>query len=50
MGKNCGVPMARLQGKSWAPTPSIGCVVNVGTVVSIASPTGQVGQGQERLL
>jgi hypothetical protein len=23
-GKDCGVPVARLQGKSWAPTPSIG--------------------------
>ena len=24
MGKVCGVPMARLQGKSWAPHPSNG--------------------------
>jgi hypothetical protein len=24
MGKVCGVPMAMLQGKSWAPHPSIG--------------------------
>jgi hypothetical protein len=24
MGKNCGVPMARPQGKSWAPIPSTG--------------------------
>jgi hypothetical protein len=24
MEKNCGVPMARLQGKSWAPHPSNG--------------------------
>ena len=23
-GKACGVPVARLQGKSWAPTPSTG--------------------------
>ena len=30
--KVCGVAVARLQGKSWAPTPSNGHVVNVGTI------------------
>jgi hypothetical protein len=31
-GKACGVPVARLQGHSWAPIPPTGCEVNVGTV------------------
>ena len=48
-GKVCGVPVARLQGNSWAPTPSIGCVVNVGTVaVPPHLLTGQVSGGQDR--
>lgn len=48
MEKDCGVPMARLQGNSWAPTPSTGCTVNVGTVVEPPSPpASQVGDGQD---
>lgn len=31
--KVCGVAVARLQGKSWAPIPSNGHEVNVGTIV-----------------
>ncbi len=31
--KDCGVAVARLQGKSWAPIPSNGLAVNVGTIV-----------------
>jgi len=30
--KVCGVLVARLQGNSWAPHPSIGQKVNVGTI------------------
>lgn len=30
--KNCGVAVAMLQGHNWAPTPSNGRRVNVGTV------------------
>ena len=33
--KDCGVAMARLQGHSWAPTPSKGSGVNVGTTWSV---------------
>ena len=32
--KDCGVAVARLQGHSWAPTPSEGSRVNVGTTSS----------------
>jgi len=45
----CGVLVARLQGNSWAPTPSIGDKVNVGTTPR--SPFllhGQCGNGQAR--
>jgi hypothetical protein len=38
MGKVCGVPMARLQGKSWAPIPSTGCTLNLGTASTLPSP------------
>src|SRR5918994_530080 len=52
-GKGCGVPLARLPGKSWAPIPSTGHVVNVGTVlrppVPLASLAGG-GQARRRLL
>lgn len=33
--KACGVLVARLQGNSWAPHPSIGHWVNVGTIPSL---------------
>ena len=33
--KDCGVAVARLQGHSWAPTPSKGLRVNVGTTSSV---------------
>lgn len=36
----CGVVVARLQGHSWAPTPSNGSTVNVGTIPAVPSPIG----------
>ena len=39
MVKVCGVAVAMLQGHSWAPTLSNGQKVNVGTVLSVPSPT-----------
>jgi hypothetical protein len=36
--KACGVGVARLQGHSWAPTPSKGSRVNVGTISSVPDP------------
>lgn len=48
MGKGCGVPMARLQGKSRAPHPSTGCVVNVGTVPVSPSLSDRAESGQAR--
>jgi hypothetical protein len=39
-GKACGVPEARLLGHSWAPTPSNGLVVNMGTNLSLPPPEG----------
>lgn len=44
--KDCGVAVARLQGHSWAPPPSKGSGVNVGTtstvpLVSVALPSGK---------
>ena len=36
--KACGVVVAMLQGYSWAPTPSSGSRVNVGTIVETPSP------------
>jgi hypothetical protein len=35
--KACGVAVARLQGHSWAPTPSNGWRVNVGTDLLVPS-------------
>jgi hypothetical protein len=35
MVKNCGVAVAKLQGHSWAPTPSKGSRVNVGTTPTV---------------
>ena len=47
-GKGCGVPMAKLPGKSWAPHLPSG-TVNVGTTqVSPSAPFGQLGGGQAR--
>ena len=36
--KACGVGVARLQGHSWAPNPSKGSRVNVGTISSVPFP------------
>ena len=36
--KACGVVVAMLQGHSWAPTPSNGSRVNVGTIPTVPSP------------
>jgi hypothetical protein len=48
-GKGCGVPVARLPGNSWAPIPSTGRVVNVGTARRLPfPPAGQAGGGQAR--
>lgn len=45
----CGVLVAMLQGQSWAPHLSTGCVVNVGTDPGAPYlPTCQVGIGQAR--
>ena len=38
--KDCGVVVARLQGKSWAPILSNGHVVNVGTIVESPNLSG----------
>ena len=35
--KVCGVAVAKLQGQSWAPTPSRGSRVNVGTIPTVPS-------------
>ena len=45
--KVCGVVVARLQGKSWAPIPSNDYVVNVGTIPRSPSPSASgAGGGQ----
>jgi hypothetical protein len=36
--KGCGVAVAMLQGHSWAPIPSNGQGVNVGTTLAVPSP------------
>ena len=36
--KVCGVAVAMLQGHSWAPTPSNGSAVNVGTIPAVPDP------------
>jgi hypothetical protein len=49
MRKACGVLVARLQGHSWAPTPSKGSRVNVGTILAVPSPaSGQLVGGKAR--
>ena len=45
--KVCGVVVARLQGKSWAPIPSNDHMVNVGTTPGSPSPpASRAGGGQ----
>ncbi len=45
----CGVAVARLQGHSWAPTPSKGSRVNVGTIPATPDPTScQLAGGKAR--
>jgi hypothetical protein len=47
--KACGVVVAMLQGHSWAPTPSSGSRVNVGTIPVAPSPTcNQLAGGKAR--
>ena len=47
--KACGVVVAMLQGHSWAPTPSSGSRVNVGTIVEAPSPaSSQLVGGKAR--
>jgi len=47
--KVCGVVVAMLQGHSWAPTPSNGSRVNVGTIPTVPSPaSGQLVGGKTR--
>ncbi len=48
ISKVCGVDMARPQEQSWAPPPSNGHEVNVGTIASVPSPPGHVGGGNAR--
>ena len=40
--KACGVAVAMLQGQSWAPTPSNGSRVNVGTISAVPSPVSSL--------
>jgi hypothetical protein len=40
--KACGVAVAMLQGHSWAPTPSNGSRVNVGTIPAVPSPASSL--------
>jgi len=49
----CGVAVAMLQGHSWAPTPSKGSGVNVGTIPVAPSPAGSLpvgGKARRRLM
>ena len=51
--KACGVAVARLQGHSWAPTPSKGSRVNVGTIPAVPSPASGLlvgGKARRRLM
>jgi hypothetical protein len=41
----CGVAVAMLQGQSWAPTPSSGPRVNVGTFPAVPSPASSLLAG-----
>jgi len=42
MVKACGVAVAMLQGQSWAPTPSNGSRVNVGTILVAPFPASSL--------
>ena len=49
----CGVAVAMLQGHSWAPTPSNGSMVNVGTIPAVPSPSSSLlvgGKVRRRLM
>jgi hypothetical protein len=49
----CGVVVAMLQGHSWAPTPSNGSTVNVGTISAVPSPASTLlvdGKARRRLM
>src|SRR5450759_3434963 len=49
----CGVAVAMLQGHSWAPTPSSGSTVNVGTIPAVPSPAISLmvgGKARRRLM
>jgi len=51
--KVCGVAVAMLQGHSWAPTPSNGSTVNVGTISAVPSPASILlvgGKARRRLM
>jgi hypothetical protein len=51
--KACGVAVARLQGHSWAPTPSNGPRANVGTTPMVPFPTSSRlagGKARRRLM
>ena len=51
--KACGVVVAMLQGHSWAPTPSNGSRVNVGTIPAAPSPASSQlvgGKARRRLM
>jgi len=51
--KACGVTVAMLQGHSWAPTPSNGSTVNVGTIPAVPSPASSLlvgGKARRRLM
>ena len=46
--KVCGVAVAMLQGHSWAPTPSNGWRVNVGTIPSVPLRRPKMTDGKAR--
>jgi hypothetical protein len=51
--KACGVTVAMLQGHSWAPTPSNGSAVNVGTIPMVPFPASSQlvgGKARRRLM
>jgi hypothetical protein len=51
--KACGVAVAMLQGQSWAPIPSNGSKVNVGTIPAVPSRSAAswpVGKARRRLM
>ena len=51
--KVCGGAAAMLQGHSWAPTPSIGSAVNVGTIPAVPDPHHSLrcgGKARRRLM